>query len=87
MVRSLYAKWRLGEGARCTSLRQLGGSERLGVLTTRALQDEDAEAAISLENLTLGLNEFLLFHGTSNEAAMAICQKGFEARTDGAIFF
>jgi len=73
----LTSKWRLADGERCLPPHRLGAGGDDRVLTTAVLQESEAEAAISLENLSVRLNEFLLFHGTSKEAAYAIAHTGF----------
>lgn len=63
---------------RCTPPNELDGTPSSGhVLTGEILAEHDGVEAISLENMVAGLNELLLWHGTSREAAAAIANDGF----------
>ena len=74
---------------RCTPPNELDGNPSSGhVLTGEILAEHDGDEAISLENMVAGLNELLLWHGTSREAAKAIASDGFilNAATHGRRF-
>ncbi|CAK9010612.1 Poly [ADP-ribose] polymerase (PARP) [Durusdinium trenchii] len=47
------------------------------VLTAKILQEFHRDEAISVENMAPGLNELLLWHGTSRQAAETIAEEGF----------
>ncbi|CAK9016151.1 unnamed protein product [Durusdinium trenchii] len=63
---------------RCKPPNELDGNPNSGHVLTGEIQAEhDGDEAISLENMVPGLNELLLWHGTSREAAAAIASDGF----------
>ena len=65
-------------GEACVPPNELDGNPESGhVLTDKILADFHGDEAISVENMTPGLNEMLLWHGTSAEAAKAIATDGF----------
>ncbi|CAK9016007.1 unnamed protein product [Durusdinium trenchii] len=62
---------------RCKPPNELDGNPNSGHVLTGEIQAEhDGDEAISLENMVPGLNELLLWHGTSREAAAAIASDG-----------
>lgn len=77
----LAEKWGLATGQRCTPVHHIGEAGEQ-VLTTAILHDSEREAAISLENLSMRMNELFLFHGTSKEAAYGITKTGFHINQD-----
>lgn len=83
----LAAKWGLSCGERCVPPHRLDRTESpetSRVLTTACMLEGDLEAAISIQNLTVPLNELLLWHGTSKTAAQAITERGFNINREGS---
>ncbi|CAE7364374.1 tank-1 [Symbiodinium natans] len=76
-----YLRWKRrvsAGGEACVPPNELDGNPESGhVLTDKILADFHGDEAISVENMTPGLNEMLLWHGTSAEAAKAIATDGF----------
>eukprot|EP00931_Biecheleriopsis_adriatica_P059500 TRINITY_DN3560_c0_g1_i4.p1 TRINITY_DN3560_c0_g1~~TRINITY_DN3560_c0_g1_i4.p1 ORF type:complete len:1666 (+),score=300.28 TRINITY_DN3560_c0_g1_i4:61-4998(+) len=63
---------------RCVPPNELDGNPESGhTLTQKLLEEHGSEEVVSVENLVEGLNELLLWHGTSKEAATAIATQGF----------
>lgn len=54
-----------------------GKPESGSALTACLLQEMHSDEAVSLENLDVAVNELLLWHGTTSEAAAAIADHGF----------
>eukprot|EP00930_Biecheleria_cincta_P065273 TRINITY_DN5101_c0_g1_i1.p1 TRINITY_DN5101_c0_g1~~TRINITY_DN5101_c0_g1_i1.p1 ORF type:complete len:1132 (-),score=155.44 TRINITY_DN5101_c0_g1_i1:32-3166(-) len=68
----------------CTPPNELDGKPDSGhALTSKLLEEEHVEEAISTEMLDAGLNEMLLWHGTDPDAANAIAEKGFLVERSG----
>ncbi|CAE7405535.1 Parp11 [Symbiodinium sp. CCMP2592] len=88
-----YIDWKRSLGAsvktkgelQCTPPNQLNGNpESSNTLAATILAEFHGDEAISVENMAPGLNETLLWHGTSQEAADAIAETGFQVKTSGA---
>ncbi|CAK9077284.1 Beta-catenin-like protein 1 (Nuclear-associated protein) (NAP) [Durusdinium trenchii] len=64
--------------AKIKSPNELDGNPESGhVLTEKILKENHGDEAISVENMQMGLNEMLLWHGTSKKAAETIAEEGF----------
>lgn len=80
-----YINWKrnlsqglLEEGDKIKAPNELDGNPDSGhVLTEKILAENRGDHAISVENMQPGLNEMLLWHGTSQQAAEAIAEEGF----------
>ena len=76
-----YLRWKKAMSSSnqaCVPPNELDGDPESGhVLTDKILADFHGDEAISVENMAPGLNEMLLWHGTSPEAARAIATDGF----------
>ncbi|CAJ1418061.1 unnamed protein product [Effrenium voratum] len=72
------------DGHKCVPPNELDGNPDSGhVLTGKILEEFHGDEAISVENMTPGLNEMLLWHGTSQKAAEAIAEQGFMVNSSG----
>ncbi|CAE7926920.1 Tnks [Symbiodinium sp. KB8] len=70
--------------ARRIEVHELDGNPESGhALTATILSEFHGDEAISVENMAPGLNETLLWHGTSQQAADAIAEIGFEVKKSG----
>jgi len=82
--RSLFAHLQANGIAKCTPPNELDGNPASGhALTATILSEFHGDEAISVENMAVGLNETLLWHGTSKQAAEAIAEEGFEVKESG----
>ena len=82
--RSLGAQLQANGLLRCTPPNELDGNPESGhALTATILSEFHGDEAISVENMAPGLNEMLLWHGTSQKSAEAISEIGFEVKTSG----
>jgi len=82
--RSLGAQLQANRDLRCTPPNELDGNPESGhTLTATILEEFHGDEAISVENMAPGLNEMLLWHGTSQKAAEAIAEEGFEVKKSG----
>merc|ERR1712032_13351 len=69
----------------CTPVSEIGSCPGFGdVLTTDHLLNEPLEQCISIGNIELRLNEHLLWHATSRDAAEGIAQSNFKIAASGA---
>ena len=83
--RSLGASLKAKSELKCTPPNELSGSpESSYALASPILAEFHGGEVISTENMAPGLNEMLLWHGTSQEAAEAIAETGFRVQTSGA---
>ncbi|CAE7332237.1 Parp11 [Symbiodinium sp. CCMP2456] len=82
--RSLGAQLQANGDLKCAPPNELDGNPESGhALTATILSEFHGDEAISVENMAPGLNETLLWHGTSQQAADAISEIGFEVKTSG----
>ncbi|CAE7824453.1 Tnks [Symbiodinium sp. CCMP2456] len=82
--RSLGAQLQANGDLKCTPPNELDGNPESGhALTATILAEFHGDEAISVENMAPGLNEMLLWHGTSQKSAEAISEEGFEVKKSG----
>eukprot|EP00439_Symbiodinium_sp_Y106_P023070 s2851_g2.t2 len=79
--RDLGEQLRANGDLRCTPPNELDGNPDSGhALTATILSEFHGDEAISVENMAPGFHETLLWHGTSQQAAEAIAEIGFEVK-------
>lgn len=69
----------------CTPINELDGNPSSGhALTMHKMAAFESYSVISLSNIDVNINEMLLWHGTSKDAADAITKSGFKIPRGGA---